>query len=174
MEPCFSLTINQYQHQYQPKIQPADQSCCRWEVMHGTAAGYSGLPTATMFHLSKHVCTHFRLCSLFVLIVGHRAGPARHGPMATGPRRHATPCRPCLTGLRAWPSAQTRACGPIFMPCWPVRHGKNCGPCQPITRFTKNISKRNLYLKPKFSTRNLPTHFYQLWTIILSTFRVIC
>ena len=74
-------------------------------------------------------------------IPGHRAGPARpgpvmgrHGTMAIGPRRHAVPYGPCLIGLRAWPSAQARACGPSFVPCWPVRHGKNNRPCQPTAR----------------------------------------
>jgi len=68
-----------------------------------------------------------------IVISGHRAGPARHGTvmgrhgtMAIGSRRYAVPCRPCLIGLRA--------CGPFFVPCWPVRHGKNSRPCQSTAR----------------------------------------
>ena len=67
----------------------------------------------------------------------------RHGPMGVGLTRHAVPCGPCLSGTWAWPSAQARHYGPIFVSCWPVKYGNICRPCQPTARFTCNTLKNS-------------------------------
>jgi len=80
-------------------------------------------------------------------ILGHRAGPARHGPgtgqarpAGVGPARHAVPPVPCLTGPRAPLTAQARPLGLKFGPCRPHSPAKTCGPCQPTPRIVENRS----------------------------------
>jgi len=76
-------------------------------------------------------------------------GPCRAMPQIGGPLRAVMPSRPCLYGLRAWPSPQGTARGPVFVPCQPVKHAVSC---QPTAHQTDNSS---------FSFH----HFHQLFII---------
>ena len=55
---------------------------------------------------------------------------ARHGPIGVGPAWHAVPPGPCLTRPRAWPLAQARHYGPIFVPGRPEKHYQFHRSCQ--------------------------------------------
>ena len=82
-------------------------------------------------------------------ILGHRAGPARHGPEDVGPARHVVPPVPCHFRPRALPSAQARACGPKSVSGRPARHGQITRPCQPEARRFKTHQK--IHLNKKYS-----------------------
>ena len=69
-----------------------------------------------------------------------RPGPARHDVGLARPKKASGRHGPCLYGLRAWPQAQARPCGPFFVPCWPVKHGPIHGPCQPMAHNAQNTS----------------------------------
>jgi len=125
-------------------------SCCSSTPSSASGVGLTTVvgPVVTEMHRCGRSCGRRIFCAhCNTTILGHRAGPARHGPgtgqarpAGVGPARHAVPPVPCLTGPRAPLTAQARPLGLKFGPCRPHSPAKTCGPCQPTTQIVENHS----------------------------------